>query len=335
MGISRRKFMSAVGSAALGVAVAPAHAAETFNWQFGHGFPSAHPLNVRAVQVAARIKKETGGRVNISVFPNSQLGGDTDLLSQVHSGAIDMFSTGGIIMSTLVPGAGLSGVGFAFSDYKAVWSAMDGTVGEYVRDAFAKKGLHALDKVWDNGFRETTTSTKPIHVPADFVAMKIRVPVSPLYVSLFKALKAAPTGINLKEVYTALQTGVVDGQENPLVVTDTTKFYEVQKYCSLTNHIWDGIWIVVNAGSWQALPADLRKTVSGAFNEMAPVQREDIAKLNTSLQGSLQKKGLKFNEVDIAPFQEEVRKAGFYEDWKKKFGTQAWDALEASAGQLT
>ncbi|MFL9908291.1 TRAP transporter substrate-binding protein [Paraburkholderia sp. RL17-337-BIB-A] len=334
MSMSRRTFVQTLGSLALSAVALPASAAE-FSWKFGHGFPASHPLHVRALQAAARIKQESGGRVDISVFPNSQLGGDNDLLSQVHSGGIDMFSTGGVILSTLVPNAALSGIGFAFADYSTVWPAMDGKLGAYVRNAFQKSGLHALDRVWDNGFRETTTSTRAIANPADFANLKIRVPISPLYVSLFKALNASPTSINLAEVYTALQTRVVDGQENPLIVSDTAKFYEVQKYCSLTNHIWDGCWIVVNGDSWESLTPDLRTIVSRAFNAAALQQRGDIAAQNTALRDGLQKKGLKINQADPAPFRAMLQKAGFYTDWKNKFGPEAWGVLEASVGRLT
>lgn len=334
MSMSRRTFINSAGALALGSVMSPVRAAD-FGWKFGHGFPPSHPLHLRAVEAAARIKQETKGRVDISVFPNSQLGGDNDLLSQVHSGGIEMFSTGGVIMSTLVPGAALSGIGFAFPDYKTVWPAMDGKLGAFVRNAFQKANLHALDLIWDNGFRQTTTSTRAIGSPADLRNMKLRVPVSPLYVSLFKALGAAPTSINLAEVYTALQTGVVEGQENPLIVTDTAKFYEVQKYCSLTNHIWDGCWIVVNGDAWDSLPADLRTIVSRGFNQAAVQQRADIARLNDGLRSGLQAKGLKVNASDAAPFRDALKKAGFYADWKAKFGPEAWSVLEASVGTLT
>jgi len=334
MSMSRRTFINGAGALAFGAIMSPARAAD-FSWKFGHGFPPSHPLHIRAVEASARIKQETRGRVDISVFPNSQLGGDNDLLSQVHSGGIEMFSTGGVIMSTLVPGAALSGIGFAFPDYKTVWPAMDGKLGGFVRNAFQKSNLHALDLIWDNGFRQITTSTHAVASPADLRNMKLRVPVSPLYVSLFKALGAAPTSINLAEVYTALQTGVVEGQENPLIVTDTAKFYEVQKYCSVTNHIWDGCWIVVNGDAWDSLPADLRTIVSRGFNQAAVQQRADIARLNDSLRSGLQAKGLKVNTSDSAPFREVLKKSGFYTDWKSKFGPDAWSVLETSVGKLT
>jgi tripartite ATP-independent transporter DctP family solute receptor len=334
MKISRRQLIKAAGAVALGAAFPAARAAE-FSWKFGHGFPPSHPIHKRAVEAAAWIKQQSKGQVDIGVFPNSQLGGDNDLLSQVYSGGIEMFTTGGIIMSTLVPHAAISGLGFIFKDYASVWGAMDGKLGAFVRDAFAKKRLHAMDRIWDNGFREITTSNRPIVQPKDLANLKIRVPVSPLYISLFKALGAAPTSINLAEVYTALQTGVVQGQENPLVVTDTAKFYEVQKFCSLTNHIWDGSWIVVNGDTWDALPPELQAIVSRGFNDLAPQQRADIAQLNDSLGASLAQRGLTVNHADPAPFRDALRNAGFYTDWKAKFGPQAWATLEAAVGTLS
>ncbi|AOB31289.1 ABC transporter substrate-binding protein [Bordetella sp. H567] len=335
MKLTRRLLFQAAGAAALATALPAARAAAEYSWKFGHGFPPSHPIHKRAVEAAAWIKQQSKGRVDIGVFPNSQLGGDNDLLSQVYSGGIEMFTTGGIIMSTLVPHAAISGLGFIFNDYASVWNAMDGKLGAFVREAFAKKGLHAVDRIWDNGFREITTGSRPIAEPKDLANLKIRVPVSPLYISLFKALGAAPTSINLAEVYTALQTGVVEGQENPLVVTDTAKFYEVQKFCSLTNHIWDGSWIVINGDAWDGLPPELQSIVSRGFNDLAQQQRADIAQLNDSLGASLAQRGLKVNHADPAPFRDVLRKAGFYTDWQAKFGAQAWTVLEAAVGKLS
>jgi len=124
-----------------------------YAWKFGHGFPASHPLHVRASEAAAKIKQETNGRVDIGVYPNSQLGGDSDLLAQVRSGAVQFFSTGGLIFATLIPVAAISGTGFAFTDYPTVWSAMDGALGALVREGFERVNLHAFEKAWDNGFQ--------------------------------------------------------------------------------------------------------------------------------------------------------------------------------------
>ena len=294
-----------------------------------------HPVNIRAAQVAERVKAETSGRVEIQIFPNSQLGGDTDTISQLRSGGIDMLTLSGLILSILVPAASINGIGFAFPDYDTVWKAMDGKLGEYVRAQIAKSGLIAMDRMWDNGFRQTTSSTRPIRTQADLEGFKIRVPISPLWTSMFKALGAAPTGINFAEVYSALQTHIVDGQEQPLVVIDTSKLYEVQKYCSLTNHMWDGYWWLVNRRSWTAIPADLREIVTRHINQGALDERNDVATLNASLQAVLERKGLTFNKVDPASFVAQLKKAGFYNEWKGKYGDEAWGLLEQATGRLT
>lgn len=336
--ITRRTFSfgaGLLGATALGVSAFPRRArAAEFALRFGHGFPAFHPLNVRAVEAAARIKDESKGRVTIDLFPDSQLGGDSDLLTQLRSGAVDFFSTGGLILSTLVKVASLNGMGFVFSEYDKVWAAMDGDVGKLIRNSFDKVNLHTF-KTWDNGFRQTTTSTRAIRVPDDFNNLKIRVPVSPIYVSLFKALGASPTSINLGETYSALQTHIADGQENPLIVVDTTKFWEVQKFVSLTDHIWDGSWILCNGDTWKSLPPDLQEIVTRNLDTSGIDERADIAKLNASLADEMTKRGLAMNKVDPAPFRDKLRQAGFYTSWKKQYGDTAFGTLEQYVGKLS
>ncbi len=256
------------------------------------------------------------------------------MLSQVRSGAIEFFTLSGLILATLVPVASINGIGFAFKDYSQVWPAMDGALGAHVRAAIAKAGLYAFEKIWDNGYREMTSSTHPIVTPEDLKGFKIRVPVSPLWTSMFKAFGAAPASINFSEVYSALQTKVVEGQENPLSIISIAKLYEVQKYCSITNHMWDGFWFLANGQAWGKLPKDLQGIVERNFNAAALEDREDIRHLNDSLQGDLQAKGMVFNKTDAEPFREALRKAGFYGEWKEKYGAEAWGLLEKAVGAL-
>ena len=199
-----------------------------WTYKFANNLPDTHPMNVRAREMAAAIKEETGGRFDLQIFPSSQLGSDTDTLSQLRSGGVEFFMLSGLILATLVPAASINGMGFAFPDYDTVWKAMDGDLGAYIRAQIAKANLVAMDKIWDNGFRQTTTSTKPVATPDDFRGMKLRVPPSPLWTSMFKAFDAAPASINFNEVYSALQTKIVDGEENPLAIIATAKLYEVQ-----------------------------------------------------------------------------------------------------------
>jgi tripartite ATP-independent transporter DctP family solute receptor len=335
-GLTRRRLLTSTvaGAAAATIGIKPGNAAE-FSYKYANNLPVSHPMNVRAQEAAERIKADTGGRVELQIFPNNQLGGDTDMLSQVRSGGIEFFTLSGLILSTLVPAASINGIGFAFPDYDTVWKAMDGELGTYVRGQIAKANLMVMEKIWDNGFRQTTTSTKPIATPADFKGLKIRVPVSPLWTSMFKAFEASPASINFNEVYSSLQTKVVEAQENPLAIISTAKLYEVQKYCSLTNHMWDGFWFLANRAAWERLPEDLRVIVAKHINAAGLAERADVAKLNANLQTDLDSKGLIFNQPEAAPFRETLRKAGFYSEWKGKFGEEAWAILEKAVGKLS
>jgi tripartite ATP-independent transporter DctP family solute receptor len=211
---------------------------------------------------------------------------------------------------------------------------MDGALGTYVRGEIAKRGLYAFSKQWDNGYRQITAAAKPIRTPEDLAGFKIRVPASPLWTALFKAFGAAPVTINFSEVYSALQTRIADGQENPLAVIDTAKLYEVQKYLSVTNHMWDGFWFLANRRAWEALPAPLREITEREFNASALAERADVAALNASLEAGLKAKGLEFIQTDAAAFRATLKKAGFYAEWRDKFGPEAWGALEGAVGSL-
>lgn len=335
MSINRRSFIqksSAIGLA-LGAGEVFAQKAD-FTYKYANNLPVSHPMNIRAKEMADNIRVETKGRVDIQIFPNNQLGSDTDMLSQVRSGGIEFFTLSGLILSTLVPATAITGVGFAFPDYDTVWKALDGELGAHVREQIAKAGLVPMEKIWDNGFRQITSSVKPILSADDLKGMKIRVPPSPLWTSMFRSFDAAPASINFSEVYSALQTKVVEGQENPLAIISTAKLYEVQKYCTLSNHMWDGFWFLANKRAWERLPEDLRQIVARNINSAGLKERVDVAALNANLQKELAEKGLIFNQPKSDSFREKMKRAGFYSDWKAKFGDEAWSILERATGKL-
>ncbi|OWT63746.1 TRAP transporter substrate-binding protein [Candidimonas nitroreducens] len=337
MKLSRRSFLITSAGAGAAIAAAPLQnvlAATTFRYKYANNLPLTHPMNVRAKEMAKKIEEETKGRFKLQIFPSSQLGSDTETLNQLRSGAVEFFTLSGLILSTLVPAAAISGIGFAFPNYDTVWKAMDGDLGGYIRGEIEKSGLVVMKNIWDNGFRQVTTSNHPINGPADFKDLKIRVPVSPLWTSMFKALKSAPTSINFNEVYSALQTKVVDAQENPLAIIQTAKLYEVQKYCSLTNHMWDGFWFLGNGKAWNRLPKDIQAIVAKHVNEAGVKERADVAALDAELQKKLSSEGMVFNTPQSGPIRDELRQAGFYSEWKKKFGDSAWAILEKSVGSL-
>ncbi|CAO3438535.1 TRAP transporter substrate-binding protein [Azospirillum doebereinerae] len=324
----------AIGAAGAVIGMPHIARAAEFELKYGNNLPLTHPLNIRAQEAADRIEKETKGRVTIKIFPNNQLGGDTDMLSQVRSGGLTFFTPSALVIATLVPVAAINAVGFAFSDYDQVWKAMDGGLGAHVREAISKVGLHAFEKMWDNGFRQMTTSGAPIESVANMNGLKIRVPVSPLSISMFKSLGSSPASLQFSEVYSSLQTRIVDAQENPLPIIQVAKLYEVQKSCALTNHIWDGYWFIANGRTWRGLPPDLQTIVSNAINDAGIAQRGDIKGLNQSVQADLASKGLAFNAPAPDSFRAKLREAGFYSEWKGRFGDEAWGLLEAAVGKL-
>lgn len=335
MTVNRRTILLGAAAGALAapfIRVRPAMAAE-FSYKLANNQPLDHPSNVRLAEAQKAILEATGGRFDLQIFPSNQLGADTDVLGQLRSGGVEFFQLSPIILSTLVPNTSINGVGFAFPDYDTVWKAMDGELGAYERGQIEGAGLVVMEKIWDNGFRQTTSSTKPVAAPADLEGFKIRVPVSPLWTSMFTAFGSAPASINFAEVYTALQTGVVDGQENPLAILKVAKLWEVQKYCSMTNHMWDGFWLLGNRRAWGALPEDVQGVVAENFNAAAMKQREDIAQMNASLRGELEGNGFVFNDVDPKAFEDKLREAGFYAEWKKTYGDEAWAILEAAIGR--
>lgn len=332
--VTRRGLIAAGGALPLVGILSPRASAAGLRYKLATGQDPTHPINRRAAEALDRIRQATDGRLDIRLFPANQLGSDTDLLSQVRYGAVEFFNLSTSILATLLPVAGIVNTGFAFSDYEAVWSAMDGGLGQYIRAGIAKADLVPVAKIADNGFRHVTTSTHPVVTPADLHGMKLRVPPAPMLTSLFKALGAGPAPINFNEVYSSLQTKVVEGEENPLPIIATARLYEVQKYCSLTGHVWDGYVILGNRRAWQRLPEDLRAIVTRELDRSVDDERADIAKLSVSLRQSLAAKGLEFNEVDKEPFRAALARTSFYADWKAKYGAEAWDLLERVTGRL-
>ncbi|MDB5732466.1 MAG: transporter substrate-binding protein [Variovorax sp.] len=311
-----------------------AQAAE-FSYKLGTALDASHPLNIRIGEALTRIRQATAGRVDIKLFPANQLGSDADTLSQTRSGAVEFMCLGHGNLGNYVRSSAIASLGFAFKNYEQVWAAMDGELGEYIRADIRKTNMIVpVSRMWDNGFRQVTSSDKAIRTPADLQGFKLRVPPNPAYTTLFKALGAGPTPINFNDLYTSLQTRVVEGQENPLALIDSAKLYEVQKFCSITNHIWDGFWLLGNQQAWQRLPSDLQQTVTREFDRSVADERADIAKRSESLQTDLAKKGLQFVQIDPTVFRSALNQTTFYKEWREKYGAAPWALLEKVVGKL-
>ena len=301
----------------------------------GNIMPAQHPVNLRLAEAFTQIAEKTQQQVKIQLFPASQLGADDSMLGQLRSGALEFFIQSGLVVSSLVPLAALNGVGFIFPDYPSVWKAMDGPVGALIVEHFKKANLVAFDRIWDNGFRQITSSSKPIDSPAALKGMKIRVPPSALWTSMFESLEASPITIPWAETYSALQTGVADGQETPLPVIYLSKIYEVQKYLSMTNHMWDGLWFLSSNKVWDTIPADIQKIIREEINGSALKQRIDVAKLNDDLKQQISSFGLRIIDVKPEEFRAKLQSAGFYKKWNERFGSANWAVLESVTGSIS
>ena len=338
---TRRRFLqtaavasTAIGASSLGLCSTFSRGSD-FTLKFANNLPISHPMNVRALEMEKAISTETNGALRIQIFPGGQLGSDTDTLTQVRSGAVDMFALSPVILGTLIPSVQISAIGFAFKDHETVWRAMDGELGAHVRGEIKKsQTLFAFDHIWDNGYRVITNSTKQITSPDDLVSMKLRVPPSPIIMSIFRSFKAVPASINFSEVYSALQTRIVEGQENPLAIISSAKLYEVQKYCSLTNHVWDGFWMLGNSKSFARLPADLQAIVQKHVSAAVIAERSDLAALQERSREDLSGKGFEIYQPNSEEFRQQLLSTSYYQVWHDKFGKDAWAILEKYVGNL-
>ena len=330
---SRGRFLagSAATFASIAIVRAPARAAE-FTYKYADNLPLEHPVNVRSVQMWNAVQRETNGRLVVQTFGASVLGGETALLSQLRSGAIQFLNYNAGFLATLTPAAELENVAFAFKDEKTAFEAMDGDLGAYRNKELATKGIFTFPKVWGFGFRQMTSGTRPIQSADDLVGFKMRVPTIAIWVNLFKALGASPTPVAGSEIYTALQTHLADGQENPYLAIETFKIFEVQKSLSETNHMWTSQSMFANPEAWNALPSDIRDVVLRNAALAAIVSRRDAELLNNALRDKLQRQGLTLYKPDIAPFRAKL--GGYYAGLKSDIGATGWAILEKYAGKL-
>jgi tripartite ATP-independent transporter DctP family solute receptor len=335
MTVSRGTFVAGAAGALASIGViSPAKAAD-FDLKYGHDLPVDHPVNVRSIEAFARIKAATKGRVSIRSFPASQLGSDPAMLQQLRTGATEMLALPGAFLNSVVPLASIENVAYAFPNRDSVFAAMDGELGKVIREDITSKGIVVLDKIWENGFREITSSVKPIHNVGDLAGLKIRVSPGKIRIDTFTSLGASPTPIALNELYTSLQTHVVDAEENPLLLIEQQKFYEVQKFVSMSNHIWSGYWTLFNQDVWKRIPGDLQAIISHEMDRATVTARRDTMLLSQSVADKLKRRGMQINtDVDTASFRKKLVDAKYYERWKAEFGPKAWAALERYANKL-
>ncbi|HTX04082.1 MAG TPA: TRAP transporter substrate-binding protein [Candidatus Acidoferrales bacterium] len=331
--VSRRQFAAGAAAATTfsSISIIKSRAAAKFNYKYGNDQTDISPVTRRSEEMWQAVERETNGALHVDTFPNSVLGGDSQMITQLRTGALQFLTEPGAILQSVVPEAAIDGVAFAFKDSATAFRAMDGALGEFVMEAIEAKGIHCIPKPYDNGMRHITAN-KPIHTAADVDGLKIRVPASAIFVDMWRTLGASPTPINVSELYSALQTHIVEAEENALINIEQSKLYEVQKTLNFSGHAWSCWWMIANKDAWNALGSDIQGVVTRNMAKYAVLQRQDFAVLDNSLRGKLKSQGMQEYQCDDATFKAKL--GPYYAKWKAQFGPTAWNALEKYTGTL-
>lgn len=297
---------------ALAAALGSQAAAET-ELKFGHVGEPGSLFELSANEFAKRVGAKLAGKVKVSTFGSSQLGKDEDLVKKLKLGTVD-FALPSTVMSSVTPEFGLFEMPYLVKNRDHMKKIETEIVKTWLEPAAEAKGYKIL-AVWENGFRHITNSKKPIVKPEDLAGMKLRVPGGQWRVKMFKAYGANPSPMAFSEVFTALKTGVMDAQENPLIQIYSAKFQEVQKFLSLTSHVYTPAYILAGKEKWESLPKDQRDALEAIAKETQAFVYEQAAKFDTELLGKLKAAGMQVNDPDRAAFVNASK--AIYEEFSK------------------
>ena len=292
-----RTLIAMAAAAALPIAAQ----AQTVKLTLGHGAAPGNPRHEASVKFAEILKAKTSGRIEVQVAPSAQLGDDAAMVTALRTGALDMSANSQGAVANAVPEYAAFGMPFLFSNAAAAFRLLDGPLGKELADKSAEKGLIALG-FWDNGIRQMTNSKRPIAKVEDLKGLKMRTPPDTVLVEIMQALGAEAQQIKFAELYVALQQGVVDGQENPLVNFHASKLYEVQKNLALTNHQFQMTPFLMSKRSWDKLSDADKKAVQEAAAEATALQRKLSQESEDKLLADLKAKGVQVTTVDKAAF---------------------------------
>jgi tripartite ATP-independent transporter DctP family solute receptor len=289
------KFLSVV----VGVLFAHAAPAQT-ELKFGHVGNPGSLFAKSAEEFAKRANSKLGGKATVVVFGSSQLGGDKELLQKLKLGTVDL-ALPSTVMSSESDLFGIFEMPYLVKDRKHMNAIEKAVVWPSLAPEVEKKGLKII-AVWENGYRHITNNRHPINLPKDLDGIKLRTPEGKWRVKMFQAYGANPSPLKFSEVFTALKTGVFDGQENPFSQIFSAKFHEVQKYMTLTGHVYTPAYVTVGAKRWAGLPADVRKILEDTAKETQAFVYETAAKDESELLGKIKAAGVQVNEPDKAAF---------------------------------
>jgi tripartite ATP-independent transporter DctP family solute receptor len=288
--------------------------------KFGHVGEPGSLFAKSAEEYAKRANSKLAGKAKVVVFGSSQLGGDKELLQKLKLGTVEL-ALPSTVMSSESDLFGMFEMPYLVKDRKHMQAIEKAVFWPKLAPEAEKKGLKVL-AVWENGYRHITNNRHPIVKPADLKGIKLRVPEGKWRVKMFQAYGANPSPMKFSEVFTALQTGVMDGQENPFSQIVSAKFQEVQKFLSLTGHVYTPAYITAGSKKWATLPADVRKVLESTAKDMQKYVYTVAAKDENELIGTIKAAGVKVNEADKAAFVA-ASKAVYEEFGKEVKGSKA------------
>lgn len=310
------------------LACAPATAQQL---RIASNFPAQHTSTVAMEQFKADVEAATKREITVDLFPAMQLGGAQENVDQTRSGAIFGTVIGAAFLSRTVPEISALSVPFLFTDRKQAFAVVDGQVGELIARKLAEKGFLLLGFM-ELGARHVTNNTRPIRSLEDFRGLKIRLQPDDIHLATFRALGANPVAMDIKEVYSALQQGVLDGQENPYAVIRDRNFNQVQKYLTATGHFFDFILVVANKRRFDSLKPEHQNAIRAAMQKAIARQRADAERADLESLEELKKRGMQF-ETPNAQLLADMRKAtaGVVDLLKKKVDPKLVDQVLAAA----
>jgi TRAP-type transport system periplasmic protein len=309
----RRTFTATLIGAALAAATALPAAAQ-MELKLGHVGGPGSLFELSANEFARRANEKLAGKAKVVVFGSSQLGGDRELMQKLRLGTVE-FAIPSSVMSSEVDAFGMFEMPYLVKSRDHMKKIEDAVVWPALAPMAEAKGYKLL-AVWENGFRNITTNTKPIVKPGDLAGMKLRVPQGKWRVKMFQAYGANPSPMALSEVFVALQTGVMDGQENPLTQIYSSKFQEVQKYLSMTGHVYTPAFLAAGARKFGSLPPDVQAALGAAAKETQAYVYQQAAKLENDLLDKIKAAGVKVNDADKDAFI--AASKGVYADFAKE-----------------
>lgn len=317
-----------IGLAALAMlALGSAGAQAAIELKLAHAAPETDLQQDLSVYFAKQVAERTNGAVTVKIYPQGQLGNDQQMITGARSGVIDIVMSGLNNFTGMMPKAGVIELPFIFRDRQQAYKVLDGDVGKGLLADFEKFGMKGLSFP-ENGYRNMTNSEHPIRVPADVAGLRMRTNNSVALNEMFALLKANPQQLPVAELYSALETGVVNAQDHPIGITYSFKFYEVQKYLSMTEHAYAALTLAMNLKKFNALTPEQRKVVVEAAVDATAMQRKLSIDKEEQILADLAKHGMVINrDVDKAAFQKAV--APTWDSFVKVNGDQLIKAIQA------